>query len=95
MVSVRTGDRRGENCEPMTRGTAAPAAIGTGASRGRGGVERIVVALRDGPGAELLLRRAAALSGRGGSAELLCVHVIRADGRCGCVRRASSWSCAG
>jgi two-component system sensor histidine kinase KdpD len=39
-----------------------------------------VVALRDGPGAELLLRRATAPPGRGGSAELFCVHVIRAEG---------------
>jgi two-component system sensor histidine kinase KdpD len=51
-----------------------------GPSRSEHGIERIVVALRDGPGAELLLRRATAISGRRGSAELLCVHVIRADG---------------
>ena len=60
VVSVRTGDRRGGNCEPMTRGRAAPAAIGTGASRGRGGVERIVVALR-----RRSRGRAAAAAGRG------------------------------
>jgi two-component system, OmpR family, sensor histidine kinase KdpD len=67
----------------MTHETAAPDGIGTGGSRGGGGVERIVVALGDGPGAELLLRRAATLSGQSGSAELLCIHVIRADGRWG------------
>ena len=35
------------------------------------------------PGAELLLQRATALAGRGGSAELFCVHVVRADGSSG------------
>jgi hypothetical protein len=41
------------------------------------------VALRDGVGGELLLQRARALTGRGESAELFCVHVVRADGSSG------------
>jgi two-component system, OmpR family, sensor histidine kinase KdpD len=46
-------------------------------------MERVVVAIRDGPGAEPLLRRATVLAGRCGSAELHCVHVIRAEGPSG------------
>jgi two-component system sensor histidine kinase KdpD len=64
---------------------ATAASRGDRAGRTRSGehVERIVVALRDGVGGELLLQRATALAGRGGSAELLCVHVVRADGSLG------------
>ena len=69
--------------EPMTDAAAAPRGDRAGQTRSGERVERIVVALRDGPGAELLLRRARALSGRGGSAELFCVHVVRADGSSG------------
>ncbi len=68
---------------PGGRAGAGPGqSQGKGQSRGQGraGPERIVVALRDGPGAEPLLRRATALSAAGGSAELICVHVVPADG---------------
>ena len=69
--------------EPVTGATAALRGDGAGPTRSGDRVERIVVALRDGPGAELLLQRARALAGRGGSAELFCVHVVRADGSSG------------
>jgi hypothetical protein len=65
-VSGRTGEPRGDDTEPMTGGTGPHGDIAVGGRRSGDGTERIVVALRDGPGAELLLRRATALFGRGG-----------------------------
>jgi two-component system sensor histidine kinase KdpD len=69
--------------EPMSGATASSRGDGPAHTRSGECAERIVVALRDGPGAELLLQRAMALAGRGGSAELYCVHVVRADGSAG------------
>lgn len=48
---------------------------------GRG--ERIVVALRGGPGTARLLQRAAALGGQVGAVEVLGVHVVAADAPAG------------
>lgn len=42
--------------------------------------ERVVVALTGGTEGENLIRRAARIAARSGSAELLAVHVVRADG---------------
>ncbi|GAA1289670.1 DUF4118 domain-containing protein [Pseudonocardia aurantiaca] len=42
--------------------------------------ERVVVAVTGGPESETVLRRAARLAMRFGSADLMCVHVLRADG---------------
>jgi two-component system sensor histidine kinase KdpD len=54
---------------------------GWGAADGDGRGERIVVALRGGPGTDRLLQRAAALGDQGGSAELVGVHVVASDAR--------------
>jgi len=53
--------------------------------QGRGGdpTERVVVALRGGPGTALLLRRAAALGGPAGPGEPVGVHVVAAEARDG------------
>jgi two-component system, OmpR family, sensor histidine kinase KdpD len=69
--------------DPVIGATAASRGDRAGRTRGGEHAERIVVALRDGVGGELLLQRATALAGRGGSAELFCVHVVRADGSLG------------
>ena len=45
--------------------------------------ERVVVALTGGPESETVLRRAARIAKRAGSAELVCVHVLRGDGLAG------------
>ena len=45
--------------------------------------ERVVVALTGGPESETVLRRAARIAKRSGSAELLAVHVLRGDGLAG------------
>ena len=45
--------------------------------------ERVVVALTGGPESETVLRRAARIAERSGSAELLAVHVLRGDGLAG------------
>ena len=45
--------------------------------------ERVVVALTGGPESETVLRRAARISERSGSAELFAVHVLRGDGLAG------------
>ena len=45
--------------------------------------ERVVVALTGGPEGETLVRRAARIASRGKGAELLAVHVTRADGLAG------------
>ncbi len=42
--------------------------------------ERVVVAVTGGPESETVLRRAARIAHRAGSADLLCVHVLRGDG---------------
>jgi two-component system sensor histidine kinase KdpD len=69
--------------DPVIGATAASRGDRVGRTHSDEHVERVVVALRDGVGGELLLQRATALAGRGGSAELLCVHVVRADGSLG------------
>jgi two-component system sensor histidine kinase KdpD len=45
--------------------------------------ERVVVAVTGGPESETVLRRAARIAKRAGSADLLCVHVLRGDGLAG------------
>ncbi|MBV9313279.1 MAG: sensor histidine kinase KdpD [Pseudonocardia sp.] len=45
--------------------------------------ERVVVAVTGGPESETVLRRAARIAKRAGSADLLCVHVLRGDGLTG------------
>ena len=45
--------------------------------------ERVVVALTGGPESEIVLRRAARIAKRSGSAELFAVHVLRGDGLTG------------
>ena len=45
--------------------------------------ERVVVALTGGPESETVLRRAARIAKRSGSAELFAVHVLRGDGLVG------------
>ncbi|HVH22301.1 MAG TPA: sensor histidine kinase, partial [Pseudonocardia sp.] len=45
--------------------------------------ERVVVALTGGPESETVLRRAARIAERSGSAELFAVHVLRGDGLVG------------
>ncbi len=45
--------------------------------------ERVVVALTGGPESETVLRRAARIAARSGSAELFVVHVLRGDGLAG------------
>ncbi|GAA2557209.1 sensor histidine kinase [Pseudonocardia hydrocarbonoxydans] len=45
--------------------------------------ERVVVALTGGTESETVLRRAARIAKRAGSAELMCVHVLRGDGLAG------------
>jgi two-component system sensor histidine kinase KdpD len=45
--------------------------------------ERVVVAVTGGPESETVLRRAARIAKRAGSADLLCVHVLRSDGLAG------------
>ena len=45
--------------------------------------ERVVVALTGGPESETVLRRAARIAKRSGSAELFAVHVLRGDGLAG------------
>jgi two-component system, OmpR family, sensor histidine kinase KdpD len=45
--------------------------------------ERVVVAVTGGPESETVLRRASRIATRAGSAELLCVHVLRGDGLAG------------
>ena len=75
-----THDGADDGRDGSTRGVTGPARLVAETVS-----SAIVVALRDGPGAELLLRRARALAGRGGSAELFCVHVVRADGSSGSV----------
>ena len=45
--------------------------------------ERVVVALTGGEESETVLRRAARIAKRAGSADLLCVHVLRGDGLAG------------
>ncbi|MCU1659514.1 MAG: osmosensitive channel signal transduction histidine kinase [Pseudonocardiales bacterium] len=45
--------------------------------------ERIVVALTGGPEGDTLIRRAARIAARGGSGDLLAVHVARSDGLAG------------
>ncbi|MHA6783587.1 DUF4118 domain-containing protein [Pseudonocardia saturnea] len=45
--------------------------------------ERVVVALTGGTESETVLRRAARIAKRAGSAELVCVHVLRGDGLAG------------
>ncbi len=45
--------------------------------------ERVVVALTGGKESETVLRRAARIAKRAGSAELMCVHVLRGDGLAG------------
>jgi two-component system, OmpR family, sensor histidine kinase KdpD len=45
--------------------------------------ERVVVALTGGPESEIVLRRAARIAERSGSAELAAVHVLRGDGIAG------------
>ncbi|GAA4792972.1 DUF4118 domain-containing protein [Actinomycetospora chlora] len=42
--------------------------------------ERVVVAVTGGPESATVVRRAARIARRAGSAELLCVHVLRSDG---------------
>ncbi len=48
--------------------------------------ERVVVAVTGGPESATVLRRAARIARRSGSADLLCVHVLRGDGL------ATAWS---
>ena len=45
--------------------------------------ERVVVAVTGGPESETVVRRAARIAKRAGSADLLCVHVLRSDGLAG------------
>lgn len=45
--------------------------------------ERVVVALTGGPESETVLRRAARIAKRSGSAELFAVHILRGDGLAG------------
>lgn len=45
--------------------------------------ERVVVAVTGGAESETVLRRAARIAARSGSADLLCVHVLRGDGLAG------------
>lgn len=45
--------------------------------------ERVVVAVTGGPESETIVRRASRIAARAGSAELLCVHVLRGDGLAG------------
>ncbi|HZZ46308.1 MAG TPA: DUF4118 domain-containing protein [Pseudonocardia sp.] len=45
--------------------------------------ERVMVAVTGGPESETVVRRAARIAKRAGSAELLCVHVLRSDGLAG------------
>ena len=45
--------------------------------------ERVVVAMTGGPESETVLRRAARIAERSGSADLLAVHVLRGDGLAG------------
>ncbi len=45
--------------------------------------ERVVVALTGGPESETVLRRAARIAKRSGSADLMAVHVLRGDGLAG------------
>ena len=45
--------------------------------------ERVVVALTGGPESETVLRRAARIAERSGSAELFAVHILRGDGLAG------------
>jgi Universal stress protein family len=45
--------------------------------------ERVVVALTGDKESETVLRRAARIAKRAGSAELMCVHVLRGDGLAG------------
>ena len=45
--------------------------------------ERVVVAVTGGPESATVLRRAARIARRAGSADLLCVHVLRSDGLAG------------
>lgn len=45
--------------------------------------ERVVVAVTGGPESATVLRRAARIARRAGSADLLCVHVLRGDGLAG------------
>lgn len=45
--------------------------------------ERVVVALTGGPESETVLRRAARIAKRAGTADLLAVHVVRGDGLAG------------
>ncbi|MGE3284589.1 MAG: DUF4118 domain-containing protein [Pseudonocardia sp.] len=45
--------------------------------------ERVVVGVTGGPESETVLRRAARIAQRFGSADLLCVHVLRGDGVAG------------
>ncbi|GAA4905185.1 two-component system sensor histidine kinase KdpD [Actinomycetospora succinea] len=45
--------------------------------------ERVVVAVTGGPESATVLRRAARIARRAGSADLLCVHVLRGDGLVG------------
>ncbi|MBO0849210.1 MAG: sensor histidine kinase KdpD, partial [Pseudonocardia sp.] len=45
--------------------------------------ERVVVAVTGGPESETVIRRAARIAKRAGSADLMCVHVLRGDGLAG------------
>lgn len=45
--------------------------------------ERVLVAVTAGPESETVLRRAARIAKRAGSADLMCVHVLRGDGLTG------------
>ncbi|PVZ13275.1 sensor histidine kinase [Actinomycetospora cinnamomea] len=45
--------------------------------------ERVVVAVTGGPESATVMRRAARIARRAGSADLLCVHVLRSDGLAG------------
>ncbi|WP_308216090.1 sensor histidine kinase KdpD [Pseudonocardia humida] len=45
--------------------------------------ERVVVAVTGGPESETIVRRASRIASRAGSADLLCVHVLRGDGLTG------------
>ncbi|MDD7932158.1 DUF4118 domain-containing protein [Actinomycetospora straminea] len=50
--------------------------------------ERVVVAVTGGPESATVLRRASRIARRAGSADLLCVHVLRSDGLAGTEPRA-------
>ncbi|MDD7942272.1 sensor histidine kinase KdpD [Actinomycetospora lutea] len=50
--------------------------------------ERVVVAVTGGPESATVMRRAARIARRAGSADLLCVHVLRSDGLAGTGQRA-------